>query len=171
MNKSHILDLGCGLNKQPGACGVDLRGDQVDVIFDLEKFPWPLPDDHFLVVYALQVLEHLADRVRTMEEIWRVCQHGAVVIVSVPDGYCPGYAQDPTHKNPWNIGTFLYFCPGQFISGQDRPVYQILAAFRVLDYHVRERCKTSWGEQWWDDDLWVHLQVIKKEDGSADSSG
>jgi hypothetical protein len=97
-----------------------------------------------------------------MEEIWRVCQHGALVVVSVPNGFCPGYVQDPTHRSPWNIGTFLYFCPGQFISGGDMPPYDIQARFRVLDYHVRERLSTPWGEQWHADDLWVFLRAIKE---------
>lgn len=157
-----ILDLGCGLNKQPGAWGVDLCGDQADQKFDLDVYPWPLPDKHFTIVYAIQVLEHLADRVRTMEEIWRVCQYGAIVVISVPDGFCPGYVQDPTHKNPWNIGTFLYFCPKQFIKKMEKPPYDIKASFRVLDYHVREKTATPWGGQWYRDDLWVILQVVKQ---------
>ena len=156
-----ILDLGCGLNKQPGAWGIDLHGDQKDQHHNLDRFPWPLPDNHFLIVYALQVLEHLAKSVQAMEEIWRICQNGAIVIISVPDGLCPGYAQDPTHKSPWNIGTFLYFCPGQFVTEQEMPPYDIKAKFQVLDYHVREKGKAPWGDQWYEDDLRVILQVVK----------
>lgn len=163
MANSLILDLGCGRRKQPGALGVDrVRSSDTDELFDLSEFPWPLPDDHFLIVYAIQVLEHLPDRVRTMEEIWRICRHGAVVIVSVPDGCCPGFVQDPTHQSPWNIGTFLYFCPDQFIRGQTEPDYDIRARFRVLDYHVRSAGRTPWGERWFEDDLWVILQAIKE---------
>ncbi|NIV32700.1 MAG: methyltransferase domain-containing protein [Anaerolineae bacterium] len=160
---STILDLGCGNNKRPGAWGVDIAECQADQRFSLDETPWPLPDDHFTIVYAIQVLEHLESRTRTMEEIWRVCQHGALVVVSVPDGCCPGYVQDPTHRSPWNIGTFLYFCPEQFIKGSEMPPYEIQAHFRVLDYHVRERSSTPWGEQWYADDLWALLQAIKEE--------
>ena len=158
-----IIDLGCGNNKQPGAWGVDLSPtSDADYLMDLEKTPWPLESDRYVLVYALQVLEHLEDRVKVMEEIWRICKHGAVVIISVPDGLCPGYVQDPTHKQPWNIGTFLYFCPGQFIKGAEMPPYDFEARFKVLDYHTREKVRAPWGEQWYKDDLRVILQAIKE---------
>jgi len=159
-----ILDLGCGNDKQPGAWGVDISPtSDADQLSDLEEFPWPLESDRYLVVYALQVLEHLGDRVKTMEEIWRICKHGALVVVSVPDGFCPGYVQDPTHKQPWNIGTFLYFCPDQFITGAELPPYNFEAKFRIMDYHTRAKQATPWGEQWYADDLRVILQAIKRE--------
>ena len=158
-----ILDLGCGLNKQPGAWGVDSTkvGDQQ---FNLDDTPWPLPSDHFAVVYALQVFEHLKDRVRTMEELYRICRHGALVYVTVPDGYCTGYVQDPTHKNPWNVGTFLYFCPDQFIAGSERPPYEFDARFRVLFYHTqKEVAHTPWGSVLHADNLTVVLQATKEQ--------
>lgn len=130
--------------------------------FDLEQFPWPLESDRYLVIYAIQVLEHLELRIETMEEIWRICQNGALVICSVPDGLCPGFAQDPTHKHPWNIGTFLYFCPGQFITGQETPPYNIQARFEVVDFHTRGAMVTPWGKQWYADDLWVILRAVKE---------
>jgi len=159
-----IVDLGCGLNKQPGAWGIDLCGDQADQKFDLEKFPWPLPDSQFIVVYAFQVLEHLEDRVRTMEEIYRVCRHGAMVYITVPDGFCPGYVQDPTHKSPWNIGTFLYFCPSQFMTGDIMPPYTFKANFEMLYYHTEVKTGTTpWGAKLYADNLTVILQAIKSK--------
>ena len=160
---STILDLGCGLNKQPGALGVDLAGDQADQHFDLERFPWPLPESHYTVVYAIQVLEHLGDAVKTMEEIWRVCQHGALVVTSVPDGCCPGFAQDPTHKRPWNLGTFLYFCPSQWPKRWQPQAWQPNASFRILRYALQPQPgQTPWDTPLFADDLWVFLQAIKE---------
>lgn len=162
-NPHFILDLGCGNNKQPGAWGIDLEGDQKDQEFDLEFFPWPLAAGHYVVVYALQALEHLDDRVRTMEEIWRVCRHGALVYVTVPDGYCPGYVQDPTHKRPWSLGTFLYFCPDQFMTTGKMPPYEFNARFRVLHYHEQKAvAQTPWGERLHADNLVVVLQALKE---------
>jgi SAM-dependent methyltransferase len=143
---------------------VDLHGEQRDQAFDLERFPWPLPDNQFLVVYALQVLEHLEDRVHTLEELYRVCQHGALVYVTVPDGYCPGYVQDPTHKSPWNLGTFLYFCPDQFMESGEMPPYEFDACFRMLHYHQqRDVAQTPWGARLYADSLVVVLQALKEE--------
>ena len=160
-----ILDLGCGNNKQPGAWGVDISTTaDVDQHINLDKIPWALKDNYFFIVYALQVLEHLGNRVKTMEEIWRICRPGALVIISVPDGLCEGYVQDPTHRQPWSIGTFLYFCPGQFLSSQKMPPYNIKASFKVVDYHTRIKQKAPWGEQWYADDLRVVLRAIKEQE-------
>jgi len=157
-----VLDLGCGTNLQPGAHGVDVINiKDVDWQHDLDEYPWPFPDDQFRIVYAFQVLEHLEDRVKVMQEIYRICKHGAFFIASVPDGCCPGYAQDPTHKSPWNLGTFMYFCPSQFSEEEGRPAYDFNVRFKIIDFHTRTRGRTPWGEPWNDNDLWVYLQVIK----------
>ena len=164
---SRVLDLGSGCDKQPGAHGVDIEPRcGADYVLDLEKTPWPFPNDQFGVVYALQVLEHLPDRVSVMKEIYRVCYHGALVAVSVPDGFCPGYAQDPTHKSPWNIGTFLYFCPKQYPGNWDKVPYSMGVNFRVLDFHTHNTSEGKpWGGNFNNDDLRVYLQVIKSERG------
>ncbi|MQL52258.1 methyltransferase domain-containing protein [Desulfofundulus thermobenzoicus] len=72
-----ILDLGCGPNKLPGAIGVDIRpGPVVDVVHDLNVYPWPFADNEFDLVYASHVLEHLDDVVRAVEEIHRITKPG-----------------------------------------------------------------------------------------------
>lgn len=164
--ESQILDIGCGLNKQPGAYGVDSNehADQ-DTTWDLEQIPWPFEDDSFVLVYALQVLEHLEDRVATMREIYRVSKHGALVVVSVPDGLCAGFAQDPTHKHPWSIGTFLYFCPDQWPRDWDEiPPYAHNVKFRIYDFFVHTGESRPYEGKFYRDDLRVYLQVIKNGD-------
>jgi SAM-dependent methyltransferase len=53
-------DLGCGANKIPGFIGVDMRPIvNVDIVCDLEKFPWPLPSESASVVSCSHVLEHI----------------------------------------------------------------------------------------------------------------
>lgn len=54
------LDLGCGGNKQPGFVGMDARSmPGVDIVWDVLKFPWPLPDECVLVAMASHLLEHI----------------------------------------------------------------------------------------------------------------
>jgi len=58
------LDLGCGDNKQ-GAdwIGMDYRPlPGVDIVHDLELFPYPLPDQSVDLVMASHVLEHIDKR-------------------------------------------------------------------------------------------------------------
>ncbi len=72
----NVLDLGCGQRKLPGSVGVDFNQDSdADVIHDLNRFPYPFPNDQFDVVHCDGILEHLDDIVRVMEEIHR-CQAG-----------------------------------------------------------------------------------------------
>lgn len=54
------LDIGCGDNKQQGFVGMDIRpGKQVDIVHDVEKFPWPLPDECTIIAMASHLLEHI----------------------------------------------------------------------------------------------------------------
>lgn len=54
------IDLGCGANRIPGFIGVDIRAvPGVDVVVDLEKFPWPIPDECASTVACSHVLEHI----------------------------------------------------------------------------------------------------------------
>lgn len=54
------LDIGCGANKQVGFVGMDVRElEGVDIVHNLEKFPYPLPDESCSMVVASHVLEHM----------------------------------------------------------------------------------------------------------------
>lgn len=54
------LDIGCGENKQDGFVGIDMRASSgVDIVHDLEEFPWPLPDDCVVLAIASHVVEHI----------------------------------------------------------------------------------------------------------------
>ena len=80
---SDVLHLGCGRKKEPGSSGVDLVNfPDVDLVHDLEKFPYPLPDNHFNKVIVIDVLEHVDKIVQAMEEIHRVCREGAEVVIT-----------------------------------------------------------------------------------------
>ena len=54
------LDIGCGDNKQVGFVGMDIRElDGVDIVHNIEQFPYPLPDESCSMVVASHVLEHV----------------------------------------------------------------------------------------------------------------
>lgn len=55
------IDLGGGANPQPGFLNLDIRDlPQVDVVHNLELFPWPLPDECATLVMASHLLEHIS---------------------------------------------------------------------------------------------------------------
>ena len=64
-----VLDVGCGLHKQPGAIGIDRNpASRADVLADLDHFPYPFRDSSFDRVTAIHVIEHVSDVIRTIEE-------------------------------------------------------------------------------------------------------
>jgi ubiquinone/menaquinone biosynthesis C-methylase UbiE len=103
------LNLGSGLNKQPGYTNVDNNPKcKPELNFDLNK-PWPIDDNEVTEVKAERILEHLDDLTFVMGEIWRVCKPGAIVEIVVPSYKTEGAYADPTHKRFFTLGTFDYF--------------------------------------------------------------
>lgn len=59
-NSGIRLDIGCGENKQPGFVGMDYRAlPGVDIVHNVELFPWPLPDESVVVALCSHLIEHL----------------------------------------------------------------------------------------------------------------
>jgi len=126
------LDIGCGANKQPGFVGIDMLDlPGVDIVHDLEVFPWPLEDESVLRAVASHVLEHINPHkgvfINFMNEVWRVLKPNAQFAFVVPHASSHGYQQDPTHCNMINETTMHYFDPdpeGNNIGSQLYNFYQ-----------------------------------------------
>ena len=105
-----ILNLGSGKRFIPDAVTVDWRPEtSPDVVHDLNRFPWPLEDNTYDAVYCMDVIEHLEDIVKTMEEIHRVSKAGANVHITTPHFSCANSYTDPTHRHHLGIFSFDYF--------------------------------------------------------------
>ncbi|MDR1997303.1 MAG: class I SAM-dependent methyltransferase [Candidatus Margulisbacteria bacterium] len=111
MSEAKLLkvDLCCGIRKPEGFVGVDhFPGENVDLVADLnERFPFE--DNSVDLLRAHDAIEHLPDRIHTMNEIWRVCKPGATADIFVPSTDGRGAFQDPTHVSYWNINSFMYY--------------------------------------------------------------
>lgn len=104
------LDLGCGPNKTKGAIGIDkARIPGVDIVHDLEKFPYPFKDNEFDRIVSNHCLEHLEDFVGVMEEIHRICKPGAEVKIVVPYYTSKDFFTDFTHRHAFTEHSFNYF--------------------------------------------------------------
>lgn len=115
-NQGIKLDLGCGAAKQNGFVGLDNRKlPGVDIVQNLEKFPWPLPDECASLAIASHLVEHINPHggvfIRFMDEVWRVLKYGGQFMISTPYAGSSGYWQDPTHCNGCNEITWAYFDP------------------------------------------------------------
>lgn len=121
------LDICCGGHKQgPDWIGLDIQElPGVDIVWDVNIHPWPLPDDCALAAIASHVLEHIPkvaiDGGRTrfpliefMNEVWRVLKPDGQFAIAAPHGASPGFLQDPTHTAQFNHMLFAYFDPLAF---------------------------------------------------------
>ena len=107
-----VLDIGCGKNKLPGATGMDrvaLPG--VDVVHDIERVPWPFPENEFDVAHASHVLEHVREFLAVMEQIHRVLKPSGRLVVKVPYYRHETAFRDPTHYRFFTERSFEYFVP------------------------------------------------------------
>ena len=83
--RCHTLNLGSGRKKIPTAVNLDINpSTHPNVVYDLNRQPWPFRDNQFREVLAYDIIEHLVDIVAVMEEIHRVCDENAVVRITVP---------------------------------------------------------------------------------------
>ena len=112
--KGILLDLGGGQNPQPGFINIDKRDlPEVDIVHDLEVFPYPLDDGCAIQVLASHIIEHIKPWlfIPFMDEVWRLCRDNAQLLISMPYGASRGFQQDPTHCNMANEATWQYFDP------------------------------------------------------------
>lgn len=108
-----ILELGCGKKKAEGAVGVDIcRTEATDAVCDLNGLHLPFRDSTFDRIYAIDVLEHLEDVKRIMEEVHRVSKPGCEVFIRVPHFSSTHAYGDFTHKHFFNSESFNYFTGG-----------------------------------------------------------
>jgi predicted SAM-dependent methyltransferase len=115
---SHIkLDIACGANKQaPDWIGIDVQKfPGVDIVHDIETYPWPLPDECVSIAVGSHIAEHINPAkfgfINWMNEIWRVLEVEGRLMLALPYGGSPGYWMDPTHVNGCNENTWNYFDP------------------------------------------------------------
>lgn len=106
------LNLGAGLDVRAGYLNLDSRSlPGIDLIWNLDRHPWPLPEGTFDEVLALDVFEHLGDVVAAMDACWRLLVPGGVLIVRGPTPESPNLWADVTHRRAFVESSFDHFDP------------------------------------------------------------
>ncbi|MGE0763243.1 MAG: methyltransferase domain-containing protein [Bdellovibrionales bacterium] len=114
-----VIDIGCGMNKVPGAYGVDIHPyTGVDQVVDLDKLPWALKDNSFDFLVVRHVVEHVGNLVGFMRELHRISRPGATVYFETPHFSSLNSWNDPTHcrhlSSRWAEG----FREGEYLAAQ-----------------------------------------------------
>ena len=94
-----ILDVGCGKNKIKGAIGLDIdKGTDADIVWDLNKYPYPIESGEFDKVYAKHIIEHVDDPVSFIKEIYRIVKPQGTCFIETPHFSCYVAYSEPQHK-------------------------------------------------------------------------
>lgn len=110
-----VLDLGNAVrDKDKSMVRMGSRGENdVDIVHDILKAPYPLPDESCTSIVARHVVEHV-DRagrglITMMNEWWRVLKpHGRLMSVSL---YGLEFSRDPAACSPVTQDLWTYFMP------------------------------------------------------------
>lgn len=109
-----LLDVGAGMSRRKGFVTMDKRPlDGIDIVHDLEVFPYPLEKGSCLTIVASHIVEHIKPwlMIEFMDELWRILKVDGSLAISMPYGASRGFQQDPTHCNMCNEATWQYFDP------------------------------------------------------------
>jgi O-antigen biosynthesis protein len=108
------LDLGAAHGHPAGYIGVDrFPGEGVDIVAELPN-PLPLAEGSVGVVRAVDFLEHVADKVALINEIYRLLAPGGILLSQTPSTDGRGAFQDPTHVSFYNENSFWYYTEANY---------------------------------------------------------
>jgi SAM-dependent methyltransferase len=135
------LNIGAGDTRYEGFVNIDYdQNSSPDYCFDVEKETWPFPDNSVDEVIAHHVLEHLGEGYfHVIKELYRVCQHGAMINIRVPHPRHWTFLDDPTHRRPITVNGLRMFskkyndwCKEQK-SATSRLAYYLGVNFEIYD--------------------------------------
>ncbi len=107
------LNLGCGKKKYSNFINVDINPRvKPDIIYDLNKIPWPFKDESIDYILMDNVLEHLDDIISVVTEIYRILKRGGIAEIKVPYWLSKGAHEDPTHKHTFSEKSFDFLKEG-----------------------------------------------------------
>ncbi|HEY5704348.1 MAG TPA: methyltransferase domain-containing protein [Terrimicrobiaceae bacterium] len=106
------LDVGCGPQKHAGYLGIDITSyPGVDIVHDLNVFPWPVDSSSVERIEIRNCLEHLNNTVLVVKEMHRILRPGGEVFIEVPHFSSHDTYIDVTHTRSFSLLSFDYFRP------------------------------------------------------------
>ena len=113
--KIRYLNLGCGNNPLPAEDfdnhDITKHREEINIVFDLNKFPYPIEDESYDQVHCYDVLEHLDNPLKVMNEIHRILKPHGRFKAKCCGWENPNLWVDITHKRGFDINSMDYFDP------------------------------------------------------------
>lgn len=166
-----ILDLGCGNKKHQSdsaeVVGIDVDAkSNADIIYDLNKVPWPFESDEFDELICQDILEHLQNLPSVMSEIHRISKQGSKIKIRTPH-YSSYYAyNNPTHCHYFGYFAFDGFCRDGFKIIKKRLLFPRI--WRMLGLSALFNCYPKRWEQLFAfifcaENMYIELEVVKEK--------
>jgi len=134
------LNFGCGTRELPGNwVNVDKTSNSnVDVVHDLNVFPYPFDDNSVGFIYMNHVLEHLKEPYDVVVECHRILKPGGLLEIIVPHkNHLSAY--DIAHPRLFTERSLSHLNHSGVSSLQCKPL------FKEVVCHVKRVIPTPWG--------------------------
>jgi SAM-dependent methyltransferase len=108
MNDVRRLNIGAYMDIRDGWDNHDIISDYgANIVFDLNKFPYPIKDNVYDEIYVSHVLEHLDNPINVLNELHRILSDNGILIICVPHYAGNSAWADITHKRSFGYGTLI----------------------------------------------------------------
>lgn len=161
-----ILDFGCSNNKVLKAIGVDIDiQNHPDIVFDLNRFPYPFKESSVDQVHAKHILEHLNDLYGIFREVHRVLKNNGDFFIEVPH-----FTSRVAYSEPEHNRYFSYFMFDKLVKAIPCKVikrkitfYKTFRFFRIqaLANKFPDTYERFWAYLFPAENIQVHLKMVK----------
>lgn len=110
------INLGCGTAPSESTDTIefvnvdiaDLEG--VDIVHDLNVFPYPFESESIDIIIMNDILEHLNNPIDVLMEVWRILKKGGKCVLRLVYWNCYYTFSDPQHRHAFTEMYFEFFC-------------------------------------------------------------
>ena len=106
------LNLGAGIDMKKSSNNIKwinvdfIKRRGIDIVHNLEKFPYPFKDNSIDYILMDNILEHLKDTIKVMEELYRISKPNTIIEIIVPHYSSAGAFSSLTHKRYFGSQSF-----------------------------------------------------------------